>query len=136
MELRFRLRRWLRPSVIGYLLLTAGVVAALVASHNDDAETKRAVAAVAANAKRVEEARVERVGQLNRVNQAQCKSLRNLYAVIRKTIEDADAVIESSDYYREHPDEAKTAHARNADTLRRFRSPPCPPDVELPATSG
>lgn len=83
------------------------------------------------NDRRIEAARVERIQQINAVNQAQCASLRNLYAVIRKSLEDSDAQIDKLAYYREHPGEARDAHRRNQDTIRRFKTPVCPPRVTV-----
>ena len=104
-------------AVVAYLFLVAGIVAAFWSSHQNDS--------------RVEEARRERVAQINKVNQAQCQSLQNLYEVIRKTVIDSVAIIETTDYYRTHPREKAEALARNRSTLERFRTPPCPADIEL-----
>jgi hypothetical protein len=77
----------------------------------------------------LERARIERIDQLNRINKAQCASLRNLYATIAKTISDSDLAIDQIDYYRRHPQERQAAHFRNAETLRMFKQPPCPPEI-------
>lgn len=111
-SLRAWRQRWLRPHVIGYLLLTAGVVAALWTSHQADVNQARA--------------RAERLRQLNAINEAQCDSLANLYGVIRKTLKDAETTITGSAYYREHPGEQRDALRRNQDTIDRFKTPPCP----------
>ena len=68
---------------------------------------------------------------INEVNAAQCSSLVNLYAVIRKSLEDADKAIDELDYYRLHPLERMRAHERNRETLHRFRNPPCPNDIQI-----
>lgn len=75
--------------------------------------------------------RDENVIQLNKVNASQCASLRNLYNVIRKSLEDSDKTIDELAYYKTHPEERAQAHARNQSTLMLFRLPPCPPAVQL-----
>lgn len=75
--------------------------------------------------------RDENVRHLNRVNASQCESLRNLYNVIRKSLEDSDKAIDELAYYKAHPEERAKAHARNQATLMLFRLPPCPPAIRL-----
>jgi hypothetical protein len=84
------------------------------------------------NAEKVEDARVERIGQLNRINAAQCASLQNLYGVIRTSVANSDAAIDELDYYKQHPLERERAHERNRETLEAFRTPPCPRNFVLP----
>lgn len=103
--------------LIGYTILTAAVAAAFLA--------------VGLNNRKIEDARRERVAQLNAVNEAQCDALRNLYAVIAKTVRDNDAAIDTFEYYRSHPEEAAAAHRRNLETLEKFKTPACPPDIKL-----
>ena len=100
-----------RLAVIGYLILTGAVAW----SFHEVAESRDVAAR-----------------QVNRINQAQCASLQNLYAVIRKTILDSEMAIDTLAYYQEHPQERAEAHARNQDTLARFKTPPCPPDITIP----
>src|SRR5688500_17210057 len=82
-------------AVIGFLILAALNVGAF--------------ARVEQNTHAVEDARVERVRQINKVNVAQCASLRNLYGVIRKTLRDGDEAIDNIQYYRDHPGELAEA---------------------------
>ena len=100
-----------RLAVLGYLILTA---------------------AVAWSFHEVGESREGAARQVNRINQAQCASLQNLYMVIRKTITDSEAAIDELAYYAEHPVERAEAHARNRETLARFKTPPCPKDITIP----
>lgn len=106
-----------RLAVVGYLLLTVAVAAAFWATWNND--------------RRFDEERDAHIARLNKVNEAQCASLQNLYAVIRKTLADADKAIDEIAYYRRFPTERRRAHARNAATLERFRTPPCPRNISL-----
>lgn len=99
-----------RLAVIGYLILTV---------------------AVAGSFWQIEQNRTAATAQVNEINVAQCASLRNLYAVIRKTLADGDKAIDRIDYYRTHPAERAEAHARNRETISRFREPPCPPNIRL-----
>lgn len=106
-----------QPALLGYAILTGAVVLAFAATwHND---------------KEIEKARDERVGQINRVNRAQCASLRNLYSIIAKSLRDGDDAIDKIAYYRTHQAERAEAHRRNMVTIDRFRLPPCPDDIEL-----
>lgn len=96
--------------MVGYLILTLAVTGAFV---------------------RIEQSRTDAVEKVNRINAAQCASLRNLYAVIRKTLEDGDMAIDKIAYYRTHPEEREAAHNRNQATIARFRDPPCPANVTI-----
>lgn len=107
-------RRWI---VIGYAFLALGTGAGFFVSYDNQGD--------------IEDARAERVRQINGVNAAQCASLRNLYAVIRQTIEASDRNVDTLQYYKEHPDEAELVHEQNARTLAKFREPPCPQQIEL-----
>jgi len=110
-------RRHNRRGLIGYLILSAAIVAALTATWFND--------------RNLDNNRVERIAQINQINTAPCKSLRNLYIVIRKSIEDGNRAIDEISYYKAHPAERLRAHARNRETLELFRIPPCPKDVRL-----
>lgn len=114
-----RLRRWVRPrrATIGYVVLSVAVVLAFFFTWRNDQE--------------IEDARVERLRQLNEVNAAQCASLRNLYTVIQKSLLDGDKAIDELAYYRQFPDERRRAHLRNRKTMEMFRTPPCPRDFKL-----
>lgn len=111
--------RWLseRRAAVGYLILAAAVALAFLATWVNDRE--------------IEHNRLERVRELNQVNRAQCLALQNLYIVIRKTLADADKAIDELAYYRTYPAERLRAHARNQETLKLFRSPPCPRDIAV-----
>lgn len=80
---------------------------------------------------RVEAARAERVMQINRINQAQCASLRNLYSNLQLTIEQSDKTIDTLAYYRGNPQEKAAAHRYNRQVIGRFREPPCLHDIVL-----
>jgi hypothetical protein len=100
-----------RLAVIGYLIFAASIAMAFAA---------------------IEQSRETAAHQVNRINHAQCASLQNLYAVIRKTITDSERAIDTLDYYKQHPKERADAHMRNRETLQRFKTPPCPPDITVP----
>lgn len=104
-------------AAIGYLILTLAVVGAFYASYEND--------------QRIEQARIERLKQLNVINTSQCRSLQNLYTVIRKSLRDADAAIDELAYYRQYPAERKRAHQRNTQTLDMFKTPPCPANFTI-----
>jgi len=80
---------------------------------------------------RIEEGRAESVRQINMINRAQCASLRNLYAVIRKSLKDGDIELGRITYYREHPAERARARERTRQTISQFRQPSCPPNVSI-----
>ena len=110
---------WVRRhlALTGYLVLAVAVVLAFFATWVND--------------RRITEARIERLQQLNEVNKAQCRSLKNLYAVIRKTLKDADKAIDELIYYQVYPKERVRAHQRNRKTLAMFKTPPCPKNFRL-----
>lgn len=81
---------------------------------------------------RLESARLERLRQVNEINTAQCASLRNIYTLLRSTVEESDRRLDNIQYYRQHPAELADAHATNLAILLRFRTPPCPSDVAIP----
>lgn len=112
-----RLKRALRLVVIGYAVLALGVCAALFASW--------------LNARHVEQARRERISQLNQINISQCESLRNVYSVIQQTLVESDNRINELDYYKHHPAERINAHHANAAIIQRFKTPPCPGKIKV-----
>jgi hypothetical protein len=80
-----------------WLVVLAGViVAAIVASYfavsqgQADQRARGDLVTAKQLLLRIEENRVESVRHINMINRAQCASLRNLYAVIRKSLEDGD----------------------------------------------
>jgi hypothetical protein len=108
-----------RLAVVGYLILTLTTAAAFFATwHNEKA---------------IQRARIERIHQLNQINREQCASLSNLYAVIRQTLVESDRRIDTIAYYRSHPAERRRAHRANVAILTKFRTPPCPKRIAVPA---
>ncbi len=101
-----------RRGLIGYLILVAAIAVAFGLQWKQDRE--------------VEQNRRERVQQINQINTFQCRSLQNLYLVIRKSLRDSDKAIDELSYYKQFPLERTEAHRRNAETLELFRVPPCP----------
>lgn len=123
--------RWKGAALIVGVLIGASAVLAYQQGMSDN-EAKRAVRASIENDRKIEAARLERVRQINHVNQAQCASLANLYSIIRLTLQQSDKSIDQITYYRTHPLERRRAHMQNALTLAKFRTPPCPADITLP----
>ena len=103
-----RIRR--RLNLVGYLILSTAVVLAFW---------------------RVDQIRSEAITHVNEVNASQCASLRNLYNVIRKSLEDSDKAIDEIAYYKQNPVERARAHERNRATIAAFRLPPCPPAIRI-----
>lgn len=117
-------------AIVGALLLAASYLA--IKQGTSDANAKQLLAQNLKTQAQVEAARVERVKQINNVNHAQCRSLQNLYAIIRTTITTSDRSLDKIAYYRAHPAEKAFVHEQNRKTLEMFRQPPCPRDVVLP----
>jgi hypothetical protein len=117
--------RWvIATAVVGAV---AGMILLLLtfrAAHRNDQVLK-------ATAIRVEQQRKARLRQLNRINKAQCESLRNIYTLLRLTIVQSDQRIEEMAYYRAHPVEAQEQHDRNQALLLQFRDPPCPYNIRV-----
>lgn len=123
--------KWRTAALLVACAIGASTVAAIEQGRQDN-RAKQALAASIENDKRIEAARIERVKQINQVNAAQCAALRNLYSIIRLTLKQSDSNIDQITYYRTHPLERERAHMQNAETLSKFRTPPCPPDIALP----
>lgn len=111
-------------ALVGIIAAIIGVSLLAVNQGKSDYNAKQLVA-------KIEEARKERVRQINYVNHTQCKALQNLYDTIRLTITQSDAAIDTIQYYREHPDERARAHQNNQDTLNKFIVPPCPKNINI-----
>lgn len=120
-----------------WTVLAGVVVTVLVASFfavalgRDDQKAREDLVVAKHLLARIDESRAESVDQINLVNRAQCASLRNLYAVIRKSLKDGDKELDKIVYYREHPAERARARERTRQTINQFRTPPCPPDVSV-----
>lgn len=123
--------RWKLLALAVGVMLGASTVLAFRQGKQDN-EAKVALRAALLNDQRIEAARIERVKQINHVNRAQCASLANLYSIIRLTLQQSDQSIDQITYYRTHPAERERAHIQNAETLAKFRTPPCPRDISLP----
>jgi hypothetical protein len=113
-----RVGAW-RLATIGYLILALATAGAFVATYRNSHE--------------LEVSRVERIYQLNMINRQQCSSLSNLYVVIRQALVASDARIDAIAYYRSHPAERRRAHRANVAILAKFKTPPCPQRIALPA---
>lgn len=108
-----------KRAAIGYVILACATAAGFWATWN--------------NEKAINRARVERIHQLNKINREQCSSLSNLYVVIRQTLVESDGRIDAITYYRNHPAERRRAHRANVAILAKFKTPPCPRQIELTA---
>ena len=125
--------RWkLFVAFVAVVLAVASVVAVRQAS--DDITTRDLLKQNIEQDQRIEAAREERVQQINRINEAQCDALQQLYRTIRRTLVESDKQIDTIAYYRANPAEAAAVHARNKQILEDFAVPPCPEDIAL-ATS-
>lgn len=123
---------WWKMAFAGFVALVVSTSVVALLAGKEDNRAKRLVAANIKITLQAEKDRADRIHELNAINHAQCKSLRNLYLVLARTIAESDESISKVEYFRRHPAEARAAHERNRMTLRSFRSPPCPPDVTLP----
>jgi hypothetical protein len=81
---KFSWRLELLALAVGVLLGASTVLA--FRQGRQDNQAKVALQAALLNDRRIEAARIERVRQINHVNQAQCASLANLYSIIRLTL--------------------------------------------------
>jgi hypothetical protein len=116
---RGRTGRVSRLSLIGYLILMVGVAAAIGISQHHYNQTFDAI----------EDARMERVDTLNRINEQQCKEIESLKRQFR---EDAIASYERADEtlrllnLEATPERLARFRADRDDTLRRFNPGTCP----------